>query len=311
MKNKILLLFCAVAIAVFGCQKANEKNIPTTENVNKATPDDVGTPAAPCLPSYFNLAQSPTGQALLYKVNGTPSVGPITVTPINGSLGNNIIGSATIAGGVLKMTGLSFDPASGVFWGVTGSGGNVPFRLIKFSITNPNVVTLINLTGGCGILEISDIERDPVFGNYYALINNGSPNNRVVKVAVPSGVVTCLPNPLGAGVNPRGLTFGCNGQLYVMHVTSPNGKILEVSTATGLIINSYSYPGAITPGNPLGSAPEMGLHFDCNCISQFITGSFSPSTGILHTDGLPTGLGGPLYGSLLGTLKPTLDFARP
>jgi hypothetical protein len=57
--------------------------------------------------------------------------------------------------------------------------------------------------------------------------------------------------------------------------------------------------------------PEVGLHFDCSCIGRFITGSFNPISATRFTDGLPTGLGGPIYNTTVHTLKPTVDFARP
>jgi len=309
MKNKILLC-CTVLLAAFGCRKAAEEVAANAVSTPALHTEKAA--AAPCLPTYYNLALDPTGKSIIYKVTGSPSAGPVTVTAINGSAGNNIIGSATIAGGVLKMTGLSIDPSIGLCWGVTGTGGNFPNSLIKFYLSDVNIVGITPLSSTCGIsLEVSDIERDPATGQYYALNWSASPNSRVVTVTAPGGVVSCLPNVLGAGVQPRGLTFGCNAQLYVMHMSGTGGKILDVNKATGLITATYAYPGVISPGAPAGSAPEMGLHYDCSCIGKFITGNFSPSTALLHTDGLPAGLGGPLYASLFGTLKPTVDFAKP
>lgn len=309
--KKNIFLGCAVLLFAFGCRKAAEEVAGNAVNT-PSTAEQKAAAAAACAPGYYNLALDPSGKSVIYKVSGTPSLGPVIVTPINGSAGNNIIGSATIPGGVLKMTGLSYDPTLGLFWGVTGTGGNFPNSLIKFYASDVNVVGITPLTAACGIsLEVSDIERDFTTGQYYALNWAASPNSRVVKITAPGGVVSCLPNVLGAGVQPRGLTFGCNAQLYVMHMSGPNGKVLNVNKATGLITATYTYPGVISPGAPAGSAPEMGLHMDCSCNGKFVTGSFSPAASLLHTDGLPAGLGGPVYASLAGTLKPTVDFARP
>jgi hypothetical protein len=162
------------------------------------------------------------------------------------------------------------------------------------------------------VLDLSDVERDQTTGVYYA-INRGTvaPNNRIVKLGLPgSGTVNCLPNPLPVALNARGLTFNCNGLLYVMHTNWANGTIVFVDKVTGLSGAGYLYPGPITSA-PAVAVPDLGLHFDCNCIGRFITGSFNNTTLPLVTDGLPAGLGTAVYNAAVGWLKPTVDFARP
>jgi hypothetical protein len=162
------------------------------------------------------------------------------------------------------------------------------------------------------VLNLSDVERDQTTGTYYA-INRGTtaPNNRIVKLGLPGlFTVNCLPNPLPVGLNARGLTFNCNGQLYVMHTTGSTGVIVFVDKVTGLNGPSFVYPGPIASSAAVAT-PELGLHFDCTCIGRFITAGFNLYSSPLMTDGLPTGLGGPVYNALLGGLKPTVDFARP
>jgi hypothetical protein len=95
-----------------------------------------------------------------------------------------------------------------------------------------------------------------------------------------------------------------------MHTSGVSGTIVFVNKATGLIGPTYGYPGAITTFAVVPT-PELVLHFDCGCIGRFITGSFNPTTLTLMTDGLPSGLGGPIYNPARAVLKPTVDFARP
>jgi hypothetical protein len=299
----------AATATFFSCSKKEEQNISGTPPEKERAPSASVSLAAPCAPGYYNLAWDGAGKGLIYKISGSPSTGAPIVTAIIGSAGNNIVGSSLAATTVFKMTGLAYDPATGVAWGVTGSGGSHPNSLIKFALANPNVVSIIPLVNACGlVLDVSDIERDPATGRYFA-INRGfaNPNNRVVVVDVNTATVNCLPNFLNTTLTLRGLAFNCNAQLYVLYAINNSGRVLEISKVTGLMVNAYSYPGIITPGGV--GAPEMGLHFDCFCIGRFITGSLQG--GPLLTDGLPFGLGGPLYASLPGVIKPTIDFAKP
>ena len=304
MKNLKILAVAVLATGLFSCKKEMGKS--PVKELDEGT---VTNATAACQPGYYNLALDNVGKSYVYKVSGSPSAGPVVVSPIIGSNGDNIVGSSSPLTTVFKMTGLSYDPTTGTAWGLTGNAGNFPNSLIKFSIGDPNVVGIVSLTTACGInLDLSDIERDPTTGRYYA-INRGTanPDNRIVVIDITTGIVNCLPNFIPVPTALRGLTFGCNGQLYVLNAVNTTGKVLQINKATGAIIGSWAYPGVITPGGV--GAPEMGLHFDCSCINQFITGSFTG--GPLLTDGLPAGLGGPLYNSLLGVIKPTVDFARP
>jgi hypothetical protein len=301
------VVMAATTITLFSCSKQEQLHEGGTAASNERTVSASISPAAACTPTYFNLALDGAGNSYVYKIGGSASLGAPFVSPIIGSLGDNIVRIGGVP--VLKMTGLSYDPATGTAWGTTGTGGNFPNRIIRFAIGNPNVAAAIPMASTCGIpLEVSDIERDPTTGAYYAINNSGvNPNNRIVRINVSTGAVSCLPNPLSSTLTLRGLTFNCNGQLYVLYAINNSGRVLEISKVTGLVVNAYAYPGVITPGGV--GAPEMGLHFDCTCIGKFITGSFNG--GPLFTDGLPSGLGGPVYASLAGVIKPTVDFAKP
>jgi hypothetical protein len=278
---------------------------------DKTSPAQTGKAVEECQPGMYNLAvDSATGASFIYKVLGSPGAGPIVVTPYVVSSTNQLKDCS--GNPILRASGLSYDPTTGIFWGTTGiTGAPIPNAILKF--TDPNCVSISPAVNTCGLaLNLSDVERDHTTGTFYA-INRGTvaPNNRIVRLGLPgAGTVNCLPNPLPLGLNARGLTFNCNGQLYVMHTSGTSGTIVFVNKVTGLNGAAFAYPGPITSFAAVPT-PELGLHFDCSCIGRFITGSFNPVTATRYTDGLPTGLGGPIYNSVTGALKPTVDFARP
>jgi hypothetical protein len=304
--NLIAIAFGLMILAACKKQFNTEQNLP-----DEASSKEKTTALAACQPGMYNLAvDSVTGFSYVYKVTGSPGAGPITVTPYIVS-GNNQL--KTCSGVPIRFaTGLAFDPATGIFYGTTGAASSPANYILKF--TDPNCVTASPAVTTCGIsLDLSDVERDPSTNAYYA-INRGTvaPNNRIVKLGLPGGPsVSCLPNPLPVGLRMRGLTFNCNGQLYVMHTSGTNGIIVNINKTTGLNVGSFAYPGPIAPAAAVAT-PEIGLHFDCACIGRFITGNFNPHfLAPMMTDGLPAGMGGPIYNVASAVLRPTVDFARP
>lgn len=296
-------------LTIAACKKSVTSDNPSL-SLDTSTGKTGSAVVAACQPAMYNLVvDSISGFSYIFKVAGSPGAGPISVSPYIVS-GTNQLKNCSGAP-ILFATGLAYDPTSGIFYGTTGIAGSTPNIIFKF--TDPNCVTIMGAGNMCGLaLNLSDVERDQTSGVFYA-INRGTvaPNNRIVKLGLPgSPTINCLPNPLPVGLNARGLTFNCNGQLYVMHTSGTSGTIVFVDKTTGLIGPSYPYPGPITSSASV-PIPELGLHFDCSCIGRFITGSYSTVTPPLFTDGLPSGLGGPIYNSLLGGLKPTVDFARP
>lgn len=310
--KKTLLLPAIFAAALFfnSCKKSETVNSGNeTPAVSGKVEATANAAAAPCQPGYYNLALDPgNGNSLIYKISGSPSAGPLSVVPIIGSLGDNIVRVGGVA--VQKMSGLAYDPTTGTAWGVT-NGGNFPNRLIKFAIGDPNVASASAVIApGClTALNLSDIERDPTTGRYYAINSSNAVagNNRIVVINVggaPS--VTCLANTVPLGINLRGLTFDCAGRLFVMRMVGPNGQVYNANPGTGLLGVNCAYAGVVSPGGV--GAPEMGLHFDCNCITKFITGDFSNQ---LLTDGGAPCLYPGAYASIALSIKPTVDFARP
>lgn len=306
--KKTLLLPALIAVALFfnSCKKSETANA-DNETTAVAGKLEATAAAAACQPGYYNLALDPSnGNSLIYKISGSPSAGPVGVVPIIGSLGDNIVRVGGVP--VLKMSGLAYDPTTGTAWGVT-NGGNFPNNLIKFAIGDPNVASATPIAPGClTALNLSDIERDPATGRYYAINSSGGAavNNRIVQINVGAAAVVCLPNTVPLGINLRGLTFDCNGRLFVMRMTGPNGRVYNASTITGALGVNCVYSGVVSPGGV--GAPEMGFHFDCGCINKFITGDFANQ---LLTDGGTACHYPGAYASLPFSIKPTVDFAKP
>lgn len=313
MKNAIklfsVLLFTTVLMV--SCQKTNEILPGDTATL---TSGEAAT--ASCPAGYYKLSWDATGNAYVFKVSGSPSTGIPVITPIIGTLGDNVIRDAGTGNAITFVSGISVDPATGTCFATTSPASNFPNRLLRFNIANPNVAGNVALAATCPLaLNVSDIERNPVNGRYYA-INRGNiaANNRIV-IINPGAVVNviCLAATVIPARQLRGLSFGCNGQGYVMQVSGPNGRIWGFNLANGAIgAPSCNYPGPIAPGAPAGTFPEMGLHFDCACTGLFVTGNRDPVAGIpLMTDGIPGCIGGPSYTPLSGVIKPTVDFSNP
>jgi hypothetical protein len=298
MKMKIfsgLALVAMMGLSV-SCKKDNSDAMPATESGNS---ERTQAPAAAlCATKYLNLVVDPsTGGSFLYKIENSPSNPVVVVDPINGSLGNNQIGSVT------RMTGLSYDPVSGVCFGVTGNAGSNPNSIVKFALSDPNVVSIAGILS-TSPLNLSDIEKNPFNGRYYA-INRAT--NRLAVIDLATLTSTDLPGALP--VQMRGLAMDPGGKIYLLRTVGASGNIYVANPGTGgIILGPCAYPGAISPGVFFNNA-EAGLHFDDVCTNRLVTGNAAGNNFQL-TDGLPTCLGGPLYTALPNSIKPTVDFAR-
>src|SRR5688500_4503911 len=86
---------------------------------DKTSPDQTRNAVEECQPAMYNLAvDSATGASFIYKVLGSPGAGPITVTPYVVS-GTNQLKDCS-GNPILRASGLSYDPSTGIFWGTTG-----------------------------------------------------------------------------------------------------------------------------------------------------------------------------------------------
>jgi hypothetical protein len=307
MKKKALMLMALAFAIVSGCEKGiqTEKASPGTSTEKKSTKTQS---LSSCQPVAWLLHQ-PTfswigSVSFLYQVSGAPGFTPIVSSPVIGSAGTSRLENCAGVK-ISDVSGLAYDPGTGIFYGTTSSGSG---QILSF--TDPSCVTQIPAVSSCiapGGFKLQDLERDPASGNYYALDHNSS----VVQVDVLTGTVTCLPNSTGVGC--AGLTFDCSGQLYLLSNSFSTGYIHAVDKTTGLITTTYpSFYMIVPDATP---THEVGLHFDCACINRFITGhknSISKySRAVEMTSYLPAALGGPLFDSVSGFIPETIDFATP
>ncbi|MBL7732843.1 MAG: hypothetical protein JNM88_16825 [Chitinophagaceae bacterium] len=309
--KKILaaMLFIAAASMYSSCTK--EKTSGTTPATEPQADQQSGKGATPstmaCSTKYLDLAIDPaTGGSFVYVIYNTPSNPPVTVVNLNGSAGNNQIGSSSPLTTVTRMTGLSFDPATGNCYGITGTAGSHPNSLIKFHVSDPNVVSITPLVS-LGAINLSDIEFNPAMGRYYAINRAVAANNRLVFVDVTTANVT--PLPLSTGLPLRGLAVDPGGKIYLMRMTGASGNVYVADPINGnIILGPCAYGVVIAPG-VFGANSEMGLHFDKVCTNLLVTGN-AAGTSFQLTDALPACLGGPVPPSVPVPIKPTVDFAQ-
>ena len=295
------------------CEKQNQPSSVTA--VQAATQKNDA--AAACLAVYYQLIVDPiSGLSYMFKTSGSPTTGAPVLTPIIGSYGDNVIREAGTTIPITYVSGIAVEPISGTVSATTSPTSNYPSRLLRYPIINPSIATHVPMVSTCGLtLDVSDIEYNQVNGRYYA-INRGTvaANNRIVRInpGAPTNVI-CLAGTVLVTRQLRGLTFGCNGQGYVMQMSGPNGRVWSFNLANGNIgAPACLYTGVIAPSAPAATFPEMGLHFDCSCSGLFITGNYDPTGGpFLLTDGMPACIGPASYASLAGVIKPTVDYARP
>lgn len=305
--NRINLL--SIALGVFVLISCNKQFSEKQKELNSGTPaENKTTKVAACWSATWSLSVDPaTGYSYVYKIGGTPGSGPLQVGP---AFPNHQL--TTCSGTPIRFaTGLAYDPATGIFFGTTGANGSPANSILKFR--DANCVSVTPAIDLCGInLDLSDIERDPTTNEYYAINRSTTSNdNRLVKIDITTGpYVSCLPSAFQAGATFRGLAIDCSGQIYVMHPSRANAKLIPVDKTTGVDFGAYGWPGDIAPSATVAT-PEIGLHFDCACTQRFLTANYDPfGLPTLMTDALPQGMpGGPVYYSANGVLEPTVDFA--
>jgi hypothetical protein len=311
-QNTCMKKYFAVLVltaGVLSCQK--EKGQPETLDDNAKTDATVNAAAA-CTNGQYALSLDATGRGRFFKVTATPSTGTASYTAVNGSCGNNIVNGANFAQ-VLKPTGLALASGGTTALVTTGTSGVAPNRLYKFPIGNPCNPTSIPLIPPAGLsLNISDLERNPSNGNYYAINTEPGGANEVVQVNVGTGVVTRLTSGSLGALQLKGLTFRCdatNSNAYVYQDNAATGNIYEIDITTGSIVSGPLVYGG--PVNPTGMA-DMGLTIDCVCTDYFMTCNGSPGTLILptFTAGMPIAFGGAYAASSTATLRPTVDFGK-
>jgi len=173
-------------------------------------------------------------QAVLYMTTGNGSLSSLYT--VNPATAESVLIGAVLAGTTpMVITGLAFQPGTGVLFGVTGSEYSPSRRLVTI---NPLTAEAV-LVGALGVGS-SDISFAPD-GTLFSWTTRGGP---LGTVNLTTGVQTQI-GEAGNGSGGNGLAFTPGGTLYVAGPTNP-GNLYTVNTTTG----------GITSVAALSAAPE-------------------------------------------------------
>ena len=237
----------------------------------------------------------PTGLAALtlYGGVGNAGINPgalLTVNQISGI--GTLLSDPTTPGG---LSGLAFDPSSGVFLGSTIRNSGATSQLIRLNPDTGTVLSIVgNITDGVGgpAISIGDLALQPGTNNLFGLRSNadGTGNGgRLYRIDKATGVATLLGNT-GA---PGGIAFATNGTLYQ---TAPSA-LRTLNPNTGAVLTSITLS---TFFDGLAVRPTDGLLFAAP------GGSSDQVFTINSTNGATTLLGSTAAGGLSD-----LDFRPP
>ena len=166
-----------------------------------------------------------------YVITQTATIGTLNTTTGSYTALPNALGTGQGALGAVPLyaiSGLTFDPATGVLYGShirwTGSQ-NLPDVLFQVNVQTGRVITnafgsgkdyvVLNAPAGFPALsDIDDIAIHPVTGQMYGIANNSTTGDRLVKINKATGAVLDV-GPLGVD-EVEGLSFDASGALWAI-----------------------------------------------------------------------------------------------
>jgi hypothetical protein len=175
----------------------------------------------------FTAAQ---GREQLYAATGfAGSTGELYILdPVDGSVITDVGPLNDLVGNNYGLTGLRYDPSSGLLYGITGSSLTAPNSLVLVDPTNALVIYI----GGPFGSRLSDIAIDPFTFIMYAV--SGSSKyfytvDKLTGLATRTGN-TILPPKRGGGftANSRGVLYGTNDKTLYTY-----DKVTGAATAVG------------------------------------------------------------------------------
>jgi hypothetical protein len=165
----------------------------------------------------------------------------------------------SVGGGGIGITGLAFDPLSGLLYGITsnGTGGNtLASRLV---IINPEtaVATVVGPLGFANS-DISFRSDGTLYG--YEAGGTTTGNRSMTTINLSTGAATKVGTAFtGALTAGGGLAFSPNGTLY-LSATNASGTLDTLDPATGFRTVGPSFFGAPIPGSANGAMNAMACN---------------------------------------------------
>lgn len=194
------------------------------------------------------LSEGRSAGETLYVATGSNGVPGVLYTVDPTTAASTPVGPVLVAGLPVGMTGLDFNPLTGVLYGATG--GNSPNFPSSLIILNP-LTAVGTLVGAMGV-TVGDIAFDS-HGNLYGWEANKGSNQSLCSVNLATGVCTSI-GPPGPAPTGAGLAFSPGGTLYVDNTAT---FLRTVNPATGVTTN-----GPLITGDPAGTGNMNAMKFN-------------------------------------------------
>lgn len=192
------------------------------------------------------------------------------------------------------LTGITYDPGSGILYGLTALDGNFPNSLLRINPTTGATV-VVGPTHLSRIFE-GDIAFNPTNGRLYGIVENPDPNSLVVnlfQINPATGAATVV-GPLNTAAQTRdfsALAFNAAGTLFTIDTSDSaalgHSVLSTVNPSTATLLTS------ITMNVNLGET--AGLAFDpATGVAYLADGAFDGTLKLYTLDtttGVATAIG--------------------
>jgi hypothetical protein len=232
----------------------------------------------------FALIAPRAALAVLYASSASGAPGELyTISTSNGSLVQDIGPLNDVAGANYPITGMAFNPVTGVLFGSTGNAGTVDALLVTINPANARVTVVgpfnAGPTNSGGTpATMADLAFDSA-GKLYGVASIGGPN--VYSINTTTGQATLVgANGVSTSTSGGGLAINSAGLFYGTPTASRFGTYNSVSGAFSNIAN---------PAKPTGGGAYAALEFDGPVLYGLNLGSGSPPPTALVTIDPATG----------------------
>jgi len=219
-------------------------------------------------------------QAVLYMTSGSGDLSKLyAVDPLTAQ--STLIGDVLIGTTPVTVTGLAFQPGTGILFGVTGSEYSPSRVLMTIDLQTAQAVA-VGTVGTVRLENASDISFAGD-GTLYGWNVRGGPLLTIDPGTAARTVIGSALNDTGG----NGLAFTPNGTLYLAGPTDP-GDLFTVNIATGAITSVATLSNV-----PLNFGDINAMASDANGLlyvtSRGNTGqlaTINPATGMMNTVGI-------------------------